>query len=166
MGRAAGLVVAGALLAACAAPGGGATVQEAAEAAAAAEVAPGAKTVAQEIDAMEQAWAGAVRRKDRAELERLMAPEFVLTGPAGETTPRAEWLDNLALMDVRSYAVRVTEVQAAGDTAAALVEGEWTVSRNGGPMRRDAFKLKDTWVRRGGAWTVTQRVRLNPPPGG
>ena len=159
------LVVAGALLAACAAPGGGATVQESAEAAAAAEAAPEAKTVAQQIDAVEQAWAAALRRKDRAELERIMAPEFVLARPSGETVAREAWFAELQAMDVRSYTVRVTDVQVAGDTAVADVEGEWSIRRDGRVLH-DSFQLKDTWVRRGGAWQVTKRVRLNPRPQG
>ena len=157
----AALSVAGVLLAACAGPRGGETLQEAVEGAAAAEIAPEARTVAQQIDAMEQAWAGALRRKDRAELERLLAPEFRLEGAAlAPSADRAAWLANLERMEVRNYAVRVTDVKVAGDTAVASVEGEWTVSMAGGPMRNERFELQDTWVRRGGAWVATRRVRL------
>jgi ketosteroid isomerase-like protein len=117
-----------------------------------------------EIVAAEAAWTEAVRTNDRAALERLLAPEFALMGAgAGRATPRDEWLANLAAMQIRSYAVRVTDVRVDGDTATADAEGQWAVARNGRVMN-DAFVLKDTWVRRDGQWQVVRRVRLNPPP--
>ena len=150
------------LAAGCASEPAGPALQNAAEAAAAAEAAPDAKTVATQIEAVEKAWGDALLRKDQTELERLLAPEFVLTGTGGRPdTPRNTWLTNLALMEVTSYAVRVTGVRLIGDTAVATVEGAWTVSAFGQPARVDRFTVEDTWVRRGGRWQAVRRMRTN-----
>ena len=157
-------LAASALLAACAAETPPrATIETAAEAAAAAEAAPDAKALAAQIEAVEKAWGDAILRKDQAELERLLAPEFVLAGGQGRAdTPRDAWLTNLALMEVTSYAVRVTGVRLVGDTAVATVEGAWTVTAFGQPSRLDRFTAEDTWVRRGGRWQVVRRTRTDP----
>ena len=156
----------GALLAGCATETAGPTTRNAAEAAAAAEAAPDAKTLAAQIEAVEKALGDALVRKDQAELERLLAPEFVLTGTQGRPdVSRDTWLTNLALMDITSYAARVTGVQLVGETAVATVEGAWTVKAFGQPARVDRFTVQDTWVRRGGRWQATRRVRTNPTVG-
>ncbi|HEX8570215.1 MAG TPA: nuclear transport factor 2 family protein [Caulobacteraceae bacterium] len=154
---------AAALLAGCASEPGG-TARNAAEAAAAAEAAPDAKTVATQIEAVEKAWGDAILRKDQAELERLLAPEFVLAGSQGRPdVARDTWLTNLALMEVTSYAVRVTGVRMVGNTAVATVEGAWTVAAFGQAARLDRFKVEDTWVRRGGRWQAIRRTRVDAP---
>ena len=160
------IVLAAAALAAGCASDTGTSTRNAAEAAAAAEAAPDAKTLATQIEAVEKALGDALLRKDQAELERLLAPEFVLAGSQGRPdTPRDTWLTNLALMDVTSYAARVTNVRTVGDTAVATVEGAWTTAAFGQAPRLDRFVVEDTWVRRGGRWQATRRVRTNPVAG-
>ena len=152
------------LLAACAgAPAASPElVEQAAEAAA--EGAPEAKSLAAQIEVVEKAWGAALVRRDRAELERLLAPDFA-GELMGRMATRAEWLADLDRLRVRSYRVRVNDVALKGDMAVAKVEGAWTVARGGAPTR-ETFRLEDTWVRQDGAWRVTRRVRLDPPPPG
>src|SRR5690606_13745081 len=99
-----------------------------------------------------------------AALDRLMAPEFQLEGADfDDPTPRAEWFDNLQYLDIRSYSVRVTDVQITGDRAVATVVGDWSIAR-GDQILHDSFELLDTWERRDGEWRVTKRYRTNPSP--
>ena len=155
-----------ALLGACASEPSAPSVRDAAEAAAAAEAAPDVKTIATQIEAVEKAWGDALVRKDQAELERLLAPEFVLTGTQGRPdVSRDTWLTNLALMEITSYAARVTGVRMMGEHAVATVEGAWTVKAFGQPARVDRFTVEDHWVRRGGRWVAVRRTRTDPVAG-
>lgn len=121
-------------------------------------------SVRSQIEAVEAQWAEALLAKDQTTLDRLVAPEFRLEGSGFEApTPRAEWMANLARMDIRAYDARVTHVRAEGDRAVATVIGDWSVTR-GGQVLSDHFELLDTWERRDGAWQVTKRERTNPPP--
>ena len=156
------VLASGALLAGCASEPG-APMREAAEAAAAAEAAPDARTVATQIEAVEKALGDALVRKDQAELERLLAPEFVLAGGQGRPdTSRDAWLTNLALMEVTSYAARVTGVRMMGDHAVATVEGAWTYTAFGQPTKVERFTVEDHWARRGGRWVALRRERTTP----
>ena len=122
---------------------------------------------ASEIAAIEQAWGEAFMKKDRAFIEKLVAPEFKLMGSEGgevEFTPRERWLANYERFVFHEFEVRTIDVVDSGDTAVATVTGRWKVGRVGLPGTRETgFILSDTFVRRGGAWQVVYRHSAPAP---
>ena len=123
--------------------------------------APAAADTRSDIAAIEQAWGEAFLKGDRAFLEKLVAPEFVLMrAESGQPlfTPRSEWLANYDRFVFHEFEVKTVGVVEAGDSAVATVTGRWKVGMKGREgAREEAFVLSDTFVRRGGAWQVIYR---------
>jgi ketosteroid isomerase-like protein len=127
------------------------------------------------IEALEKQWGKAILTQDFAVLERIIAPEFTLAGVFGQgrasLTKRDEWMRNLRNFQSSAFDTQIVEVVVAGDTAVALVQGQWTVKRwPDRPAEAMRFAVTDTWVRREGGWQVIYRYsdRLPeapwPPP--
>ena len=135
--------------------------------AAAAQVPPPTGTAA-EIAAIEQAWGEAFLNRDKAYLEKLVAPEFKLMNSdegGVEFTPRDRWMANFDGFEFHEFEVKTVDVVAAGDTAVATATGRWKISRVGLPGTRDrGFIVTDTFVRRNGAWQVVFRHADSPAP--
>jgi len=127
------------------------------------------------IEALEKQWGAALVRHDFAVLERIIAPEYTLAGvlPNGTATvvKRDEWMRNTRNFQITTFDTQVVDVVIAGDTAVALVQGQWTVKRwPDRPAQTMRFAVTDTWVRHKGRWQVIYRYsdRLPeapwPPP--
>lgn len=127
------------------------------------------------IEALENQWAEAVLTQDFRVLERIIAPEYTLALVLGKgrasLTKRNEWMRNLRNFQSSAFETQIVEVVVAGDTAVALVQGQWTVKRwPDRPAEAMRFAVTDTWVRRDGGWQVIYRYsdRLPeaawPPP--
>jgi ketosteroid isomerase-like protein len=117
---------------------------------------------AADIRAAEARFTEATRSKDAAALDAILAPEFELVGgeaEAGSGVPRAAWLANLGRMTLTEYQTDVTDVRVNGGIAVATVRGNWTV-RIGERGGREAFLLRDVWVRRGPGWQLVRRYRV------
>ncbi len=114
-----------------------------------------------EIAAIEQAWGEAFLKRDRAFLDKLVAPEFKLMSAEGgevDFTPRDRWFANAERFVFHEFEVKTVDVVEAGDTAVATVTGRWKIGRVGLPGTRETgFIVSDTFVRRGGAWQVIYR---------
>jgi ketosteroid isomerase-like protein len=143
-----------------------------AAAAAAAAVKADPQTVEQ-IRRLEHEWGQAFVKRDYALIERVVAPEYRLTGinPDGgvAVTHRAEWMRNTRAFEIQAFAAEVVDLATAGDTAVAVVKGEWTVKRRpDSPAQTLRFVVTDTWVRRGGRWQIisrhSHRLPAAPPP--
>ena len=123
---------------------------------------------AAEIGALEQAWAQAFLKGDKAFLERLVAPEFkLMNSDEGEVdfTPRDRWMANFDGFVFHEFDLKTINVVAAGDTAVATATGRWKIGRAGLPGTRDrGFIVTDTFVRRNGAWQVIFRHADSPRP--
>lgn len=140
------------------------------EAAPAPPVSPPAATVEQ-FAALEVAWAGALARKDSAALDRLVAPEFLITGVGSTATDpvggREEWLRNAGLYPWPEHAVRDVRLAAAsGDTVVVkcLWSGEYppqSLTPEGGLVE---LLVTDVWTLRDGAWVVVARHSSLPRP--
>lgn len=132
-----------------------------AAAAALAWTAPARADTASEIAAIEQAWGEAFMKRDRAFLERLIAPEYKLMRAQGgepHFTPAAQWLAAYDSYIFHDFQLRTVDVVDAGDTAVATVTGRWKVGMQGRPgTREEGFIVSDTFVRRGGKWQVIYR---------
>lgn len=113
----------------------------------------------QEIRVLEKRWEEATLQKNKAALEQLMSPEYVLVGlgPKGmQEVPRDAWLKNLAMMQIDAYQAEIKRVRIYGDSAVVNIEGSWKVSL--GPNKIDeAFLLTDVWIKRDDRWQVVLR---------
>lgn len=105
-------------------------------------------------------WMDAVARKDRAALEKLLAPEFKLVsvGDPGDGVPRSEWVANALRMDWQNRGYNGMRVDLYGDVAVVASDysfrvdpGEWR------PAISAAAPVVDVWVRRNGLWQVQRR---------
>jgi ketosteroid isomerase-like protein len=112
------------------------------------------------FEALLRRWQTAVRDRDLAALEELLAPEFELwTGrPAAPTRTRAEYLDITAtryvIEDFAFEAIAVVELGAD----AALVRSRYRQTGSMDGARRDeAFLLTDVFARRDGRWVAVHR---------
>lgn len=127
----------------------------------AASHAPALADTSSDIAAIEQRWGQAFLAGDRAYLEKLVAPEFVLMrAENGATlfTPRDQWFATYERFVFQTFEVRTVRVVDAGDTAVATITGRWKVGMKGREgAREEAFVVSDTFVRRGGGWQVVYR---------
>ena len=127
----------------------------------AASPAPALADTSADIAAIEQRWGQAFLTGDRAYLDQLLAPEFVLMrAENGQTlfTPRDQWFATLERFIFHAFEVKTVRVVDAGDTAVATITGRWKVGMKGREgAREEAFVVSDTFVRRGGAWQVVYR---------
>lgn len=130
--------------------------------------APARADTAADIVALEKAWGEAFLKKDKAYLEKLVAPEFkLMNSDEGkvEFTPRERWMANVDGFVFHEFEVDTVDVVVNGDTAVATSTGRWKIGRVGLPGTRDrGFILTDTFVRRNGAWQVIFRHADSPVP--
>ena len=102
-------------------------------------------------------WMQAIAAKDRATLERLLAPEYMLRGagdPPADAVPRAEWIANAVGKDWSGFHYDNMAVQLDGDRATVASKLRFRISPI--PFELDSGVV-DTWVRRDGRWQVTGR---------
>ena len=84
--------------------------------------------IEQEIRQLEKAWDAAVRARDLRELDRLMAPEFVLLGFLGEVVDKTQ---NIALITSKeiNFEYRDSQpdqIRIYGSTALVIGRINWT----------------------------------------
>lgn len=107
----------------------------------------------QELMRIEQEWAAALTRNDAAALDRILAPDYVLTSAESETVPRAQML-----ADMRSGVMRFTaataedlQVRVYGQTAVVTGRGTFSGQLRGAPFSATE-RFTDVFVRRNGRW--------------
>jgi len=114
---------------------------------------------------LEQEWMGAMRRRDEATLNRLVAPDFSLDGLASfdeesprPPVPRGAWMDNaLHNLRVESISFVKTRVRVFRETATVQAIFTWQGAFRGEPFA-DTLVLIDIWARRSGQWQVVSRL--------
>jgi ketosteroid isomerase-like protein len=115
--------------------------------------------VVAELERLEHEWMRAVRERDMAFLDALLAEEFTLTTgrPGAEVRGRREWLDiTRDRYVIEEFSFPELEVLPLGE--AAVVRSRY---RQRGRMddqdRTQAFLMTDVFVRRAGAWRAVTR---------
>jgi ketosteroid isomerase-like protein len=129
---------------------------------------PRTNAVVAQISKLEHDWGQAFVKRDFAFIERIVAPEYRLAGASADgkisLTLRDEWMRNARAFETQAFAIENAEVMTAGDTAVAVVKGNWMVKRSPGrPAQLHHFVVTDTWVRRGGQWQVVHRYSHRLP---
>lgn len=118
-----------------------------------------------EILAVAQAFDDAQVRGDRATLERMLAPDYLLVQGSGRVGDRrdfiAGWTDpksHVEPLDIRDRLF----LRPSPDTA--IVGGEaWVRGTDDGKAFTQHFRYADTFVRRGGQWVVVY-TQVTPLP--
>ncbi|MFI4965342.1 MAG: nuclear transport factor 2 family protein [Caulobacterales bacterium] len=103
---------------------------------------------------------------DRAELERLLAPDYRLFNSAGQVQDKASFIADSTAPGFRMEPFTVDEPleTVMGDTA--LLGGVATLKgTDGGKPFAARLRFMDVWAKRGGAWQVifTQATRVAAP---
>jgi ketosteroid isomerase-like protein len=112
-------------------------------------------------------WIDAINAKDRPELDRLMAPDFLLRAWDGTwQVERARWLDNLFhVIDIRAYSHSAISAQVFGDVGAVTSNWYWRGER--GTDAKKPFEehgyVVDMWRRDAGHWRVVSRTSVVLP---
>ena len=128
----------------------------------------GGSAVAQDETALtelQQMLAKAWVSGDRATVERIIAPEWTSTGPDGQTTDRANVLDQVfGTRAHKIHKLEIDDVKARVFGDAAVVTGR---TRGRGEFQRSAYdvtiRFTDTFVRRGGRWqAIASHASLVP----
>jgi len=111
-----------------------------------------------ELTDLETAWAQAAFSNDSATLERIIAPEFVLTSATGEVRDRAAWLAARRTQHLGSATNSDIQVHSISDSL-AIVTGinVTTTSDASGPQTINRDRFTDTWTRRPNGWHVVAR---------
>ena len=115
------------------------------------------------VTKLEDSWATALVRRDRATFERIMAPKFVYTEDS-VTTDRATTLRSLFGSDVVTDARNDSmEVHIFGNVA--VVTGWLTVKgHNKEGQFEHRYRFTDTWMPRSGSWQIVAAQDYLVPP--
>ena len=118
-----------------------------------------------EIRAAAQAFDDAQLHGDRAVLERMLAPEFLLVHGSGRIGDKKDFIDGFtdpnAHLDPFDIKDRLL-IRPSADTA--IVGGEaWVTGTDHGKPFKQHFRYSDTFARRNGTWVVVY-TQVTPLP--
>ncbi len=113
-------------------------------------------TYEQEVRAASAAWAEAIKRRDVAAAERILAAEYALMASGIGEMPRAKWLASLDDYVVDSYEFNDVRVHVYGETAVMRSRYRQTATLFG-EDRSGEMLVTDVWVKRDGRWQVVAR---------
>lgn len=121
-----------------------------------------------QIVRLEHSWNSAIRTRDSAALERLLASDFTLAadGRTHGAVRRATWLSaTLRPVAFDTLGSDNISVSLHGDSATATLRTFWR-ARVSGQRVSAASRVSDLWVRRKGRWQVKSRrvIKQEAPP--
>ena len=109
--------------------------------------------VEQELQALEQTWADAVKHQDVGKIDRIQAEEYVFTDPAGRLWTKARALETVKSggLAIDSFELSDVKIRLYDKTAVVTLRVVWNGQSNGvdisGPQR-----MTDVFVKRDGRW--------------
>ena len=100
----------------------------------------------------------AMKARDVATIDQMLAPNFVFTTFIGSTGPRAQYLEVLAknIMQIEAYELRPICVELHGDAAVVVYLLGMRAHANGQPWPSPLVS-SDFWVKHGGEWKLASR---------
>jgi hypothetical protein len=107
----------------------------------------------------------AMLRHDKAKLEELIGPDYVLRGWDGTApdTPRAAWLDNLFNhLKIDRWEQTAISARVYGDVGVVTSMYSWAGTFRDKPFDSKGF-LTDVWLRRNKRWQVVSRTSGHMP---
>jgi ketosteroid isomerase-like protein len=120
---------------------------------------------AAELGRLENEWIRAVRERDFAALERLLAPDFAFTvavaGKPLTTIDRGAYVTRAKGYAIRESRFDEVVVRLHGEVAVVTCRYVQKAALHGRD-RSAEFVLTDTWVRRGATWVAVARTSSRP----
>jgi ketosteroid isomerase-like protein len=106
-----------------------------------------------QIGKLEDDWAAAMVKADLSALDRILAADFVSTGPTGEVQTKEGLLADLKTGKLKFESMHVDElkVRTYGDTAVALGMDTSKATYDGKDISGQ-FRWTDVFVKRNGRW--------------
>jgi ketosteroid isomerase-like protein len=118
-----------------------------------------------EIRVAAQAFDDAQLQGDRAVLERMLAPDFLLVHGSGRIGDKKDFIDGFTDPNARLDPFDIKDrlfIRPSADTA--IVGGEaWVSGTDHGKPFKQHFRYSDTFAKRGGAWVVVY-TQVTPLP--
>jgi ketosteroid isomerase-like protein len=109
-----------------------------------------------EIKQLTLVWYTAIKNRDSATIERILAPDYTVDG----SWPRSNWINNiLHHFKIDSFEVAAEpKISNYGD--AILSEGllYWKGTRDDKPFMNAEFYVTDLWVYRNNRWQILMRL--------
>jgi ketosteroid isomerase-like protein len=111
--------------------------------------------VVAEITRLENEWVTAIKKKDVAALENLLAEDFNGTSPTGVTFPRTDAIEDLksGAYVVESMDLDELSVNVYGDTVVVFTSQQ-EKSKYDGIDNSGHYHFTNVWVKRDGKWKV------------
>jgi hypothetical protein len=114
---------------------------------------PNVGDVEKELIRMQQLWADAVVNQDGGVMDRILADDFVVTGPTGHVSSRAELIEMVVGGVSQVDSLEVDNMFVHVYANAAVIFGRSTYKTR--PGRADlagSYRWTNTYIRRGGRW--------------
>jgi len=126
-----------------------------------------ASEVAEAIRQMERDIMAAIKDKDAATLEPLLADDFVYRTHFGAEADKAEFLKSIASFPVKIISIRGEElkVNVYGDTAVLTGVQLAQAKAPEGEVEESAVAFTDVFVRRAGRWLMVLAYGVELPSG-
>lgn len=110
---------------------------------------------AEKFMALEHAWGEALIKADIAALDRILADEYMLTGPTGAVTTKGPYLQDVETGTFKVIATGISDVSVRIYDTTAIVTGLNRITANNlGREINGNFRFSDTFVNRDGRWQV------------
>jgi hypothetical protein len=120
-----------------------------------------------DLDLARQAYDHAQMTGDRAALERLVAPDYLILSGSGKVRDRAWLIESFCAPDVHNHPFTVQAPFARALSPDSYLLGGWAElsgTDHGKPFS-EKIRFADTWVRRNGHWLVAfTSVAASPAP--
>jgi ketosteroid isomerase-like protein len=113
----------------------------------------------QEFSGLYDLWMEAIRSRDLASLDRMLADEYVYTASGQGRVDRQGWLRMVSVYDLQTFDFPRMDVRLYADVALVLCEYRQT-GTVGGQVRSGTFLITDVWVRRDGRWQIAARSSI------
>jgi hypothetical protein len=111
-----------------------------------------------EIRDLTAKWSKAVRMRDSATLEKILARDFTLNGGISRTM----WMDR-ALHHIKTDTLELSDeltVDFYGKAAKSKGNLFWKASYDGSPVINGDYSFEDIWIKVDGQWKVLVRLSL------
>lgn len=123
--------------------------------------------IAQQLIALEHAWANAMQARDMTTLDKMVTDDFFVTiaveGAPIRKTERAQWLASMPGYEI--IEMKIDDLQASVYDNVGVVNLIWTQrARVNGGERSGTFFITDIWRNTAAGWRVAQRHSSRPEP--
>jgi ketosteroid isomerase-like protein len=120
--------------------------------------------VTEDLTALEEGLADAIRRSDTQTASRFLANDFILssTGGMSQHMPREEWLAALPQLDTRSLVPEILDSRFFGDVAVARVLVRWEAWYGERDMT-GSYGVTDVFRQEDGGWRLAWRISVRMP---